>query len=191
MVPWNKLPEDLQKAVLAIVIVWGGTSAGCRVSPPICDPAPPPATTPMICDPPPPPPSSTPSPTITSTITPTVTASPTTTPMICDPPPPPPRTATPAGEGRLDPLPLAEIRSVDILWQGGLAFDAESPWPGADYRWSVSGGILVEEGGCMVWQPPLEPGRYLLQVVADWGRTGLAIDAATLIVDEDGLVSFG
>jgi hypothetical protein len=221
MVPWNKLPADLQKAILTMIVIFGGTSASCRLGPPICDPPPPPATTPMLCDPPPPPPSGTPTLTATATITPTLTASPTTTPMICDPPPPPP-SSTPmlcdpppppssnaapgqsghrapaamlhAGEEMQDPLPLAEIRTVDIIWEegaSGLAFTAETPWPGAHYRWSVSGGSLVEESGCVVWRPPVEPGRYLLQVVADWGRTGLAVDAAVLVVEEDGSVSFG
>ena len=41
----------------------------------------------------------------------------------------------------------------------------------------------------MVWQPPAEPGRYLIQVVADWGRLGLAVDATVLVVQEDGRVS--
>lgn len=99
-----------------------------------------------------------------------------------------------AGEEMQDPLPLAEIRTVDIIGEegaSGLAFTAETPWPGAHYRWSVSGGSLVEESGCVVWRPPVEPGRYLLQVVADWGRTGLAVDAAVLVVEDDGSVSFG
>ena len=107
--------------------------------------------------------------------------------MICDPPPPPPS----GGESRpesQDRLPLAEIRAVDIVWEDGLTFGAETPWPGAHYRWSTSGGTLSESGGGVVWQPPAEPGRYLLQVVADWGQAGLAVDALVLVVEEDGSV---
>ncbi len=89
------------------------------------------------------------------------------------------------------PLPLAEIRTVDIVWQDGLTFAAETPWPGARTRWSVSGGTLVETSGGVVWQPPVEPGRYLLQVVADWGRIGLAVDALVLVVGDDGSLTFG
>jgi hypothetical protein len=298
MVPWNMLPKDLQKAILAMAVLYGGTLA-CT-GPMVCDPPPPPTTsprptpsrTPMVCDPPPPPRIATPS----------------RTPMICDPPPPPTRAATPPpfktpmicdpapgptftpgvparhfqvrsvqttsdpsvsgakvqgkvvsqqgnplgglkvsaeGQSRVQvvtgsngefvlylvepgdyrimvegglqhalslklgqhdvvtvewvevkdtsqaPLPLAEIRTVDIVWDDGLAFDAETPWPDARYRWSVSGGTLVDEGGRVTWQPPAEPGRYLLQVVADWGQTGLAVDALTLIVEKDGNVTVG
>jgi len=90
------------------------------------------------------------------------------------------------------PLPLAEVRVVDIVWQDGLTFSAETPWPGARYRWSASGGTLIEEEGNVIWQPPVEPGRYLLQVVADWGRMGLAVDALALVVgDDDGSLTFG
>lgn len=286
MLPWNMLPKDLQKAILAMVVLYGGTMACSPTGPMVCDPPPPPSMmprptpsrTPMVCDPPPPPRIATPS----------------RTPMICDPAPPPtvaPKpTLTPgvvaprhfqvrslktssdpalAGakvqgrvvnqqgqplsgikvsaegksrvqvvtgsdgefslyisepgdyrimvEGGLDralnlqlgqhdlvtlewvevketsqaPLPLAEIRTVDIVWDDGLAFDAETPWPDARYRWSVSGGTLVDEGGRVTWQPLVEPGRYLLQVVADWGQTGLAVDALTLIVEKDGNVTVG
>jgi len=98
---------------------------------------------------------------------------------------------TESREGSQAPLPLAEVRSVDIVWQDRLAFAAETPWPGARYRWSVSGGALVETDQGMTWQPPLEPGRYLLQVVADWGRVGLAVDAVILVVEDDGSVTFG
>ena len=87
-------------------------------------------------------------------------------------------------------LPLAEIRSVQILWAGGLAFEAETPWPGARYRWSASGGLLEDRDGRMVWHPPLEPGLYLIQVAADWGSRGLAVDALALRVDGDGGVDF-
>ncbi len=327
MIPWSKLPSDLQKAILAMIVVFGGTSAACQLAPPICDPAPPPPTTPrtptptpMVCDPPPPPPttprplattpmicdpapppSRTPTPTVTPSATPTanlLTPPPiicdpapppplTGTPMICDPPPPPPSATVAPGQnftprrvqvttdktapgvnirasivnqngqpmsglrvlvehageevplysgrggtffanfpepGRYTlsiegsetskltlelklhdtatiewvesretsqlPLPLAEIRAVSIVRQAGLSFAAETPWPDARYRWSVSGGTLVEAAGCVTWQPPAQPGRYLLQVVADWGRTGLAVDAAVLVVEEDGRVTW-
>jgi hypothetical protein len=284
MVPWNMLPKDLQKAILAMAVLYGGTMA-CA-GPMVCDPAPPPSMTPrpmpsktpMICDPPPPP----------------RTVTPFRTPMICDPAPPPtvaPKpTATVEGisprhfqvrsvqttsdpsvsgakvqgkvvnqqgrplsglkvsaegqsrvqvvtgsegefalyltepgdyrimvEGGLDhalhlqlkqhdvvtvewvevkqtsqaPLPLAEIRTVEIAWEDGLTFGADTPWPEARYRWSVSGGTLVETDESVTWQPPAEPGRYLLQVVADWGPTGLAVDALTLIVEQDGNVTVG
>jgi hypothetical protein len=86
-------------------------------------------------------------------------------------------------------LPLAEIRAVDVVWEDGLTFRAETPWPGARYRWSTSGGTLAESGEGVVWQPPAEPGRYLLQVVADWGHDGLAVDALVLAVEEDGSVT--
>jgi hypothetical protein len=177
MVPWNKLPKDLQKAILSLIILYGSASVSCRLGPVICDPPPPPTTapkptatptvTPMICDPPPPP---------------------TVTPMICDPPPPPPT----GGESRPqleDRLPLAEIRAVEIVWEDGLTFGAETFWPGARYRWSVSGGTLSESDEGVVWQPPAEPGRYLLQVVVDWGQAGLAVDALVLAVEEDGSVT--
>jgi len=282
MVPWNKLPKDLQKAILAMIIMGGGTIACGRVGPMVCDPPPPPTTTslptPMICDPAPPP-------------TRTATPRPIKTPMICDPPPRPAITPTAvlqrhfqarkfevssdstltgagargtvvdsrgrplaglkvmaqdpnsdlrfvgvtdaqgafmllipqpgdyllmvegdhingvrlnlkqhdlvimewveiAGQSQL-PLPLAEIRTVDITWQDGLTFGAETPWPEARYRWSASGGTLVKDGERITWQPPAEPGRYLLQVVADWGQIGLAVDALTLIVEEDGSVMVG
>jgi hypothetical protein len=300
MVPWDMLPKDLQKAILAMVVLYGGTMA-CT-PPMVCDPPPPPSTsprltptpskTPMVCDPPPPP----------------RTATPVKTPMICDPPPPPTRAATPPpfktpmicdpapypsivpgvparhfqvhsvqttsdpsvsgakvqgkvvsqqgnplgglkvsaeGKSRVQvvtgsngefvlyltepgdyrimvesglqhalnlklgqhdvvtvewvevkdtsqaPLPLAEIRTVDIVWNDSLTFGAETPWPEARYRWSVSGGTLIETEQGVTWQPPAEPGRYLLQVVADWGPTGLAVDALTLIVEQDGSVTGG
>ena len=85
-------------------------------------------------------------------------------------------------------LPLAEIRSVDIIWGDDLTFQADSPWTGARYRWSASGGRLIEETDGVTWVPPTEPGRYLLQLVADWGAEGLAVDALTLAVTEDGTV---
>jgi hypothetical protein len=283
MAPWNKLPKDLQKAILSLIVLYGSTSVSCRLGGPvICDPAPPPSVTPMICDPPPPPPT----PTATPTVTPMICdppPPPSVTPMICDPPPPPsvaPRryfrvrnlqmisdtamrdivvrgtvvdqqgqlledvevTARTDGteidtrteqDGtfflripepgaylimvnddeshglplELKPhdlaiiewaeiesqsqsrLPLAEIRAVDIVWEDGLSFSAEAPWPGARYRWSTSGGTLAESDERVVWQPPAEPGRYLLQVVADWGYHGLAVDALVLVVEEDGSVT--
>ena len=89
------------------------------------------------------------------------------------------------------------MRAVDIAWQEGLVFAAETDWPGARYEWTVSGGTLKavvpglrtgEVEGRVQWQPPAQPGRYLLQVVADWGRTGLAVDALVLAVEEDGSV---
>jgi hypothetical protein len=92
----------------------------------------------------------------------------------------------PQSQGR---LPLAEIRTVELVWEDGLTFSAETPWPGARYRWSVSSGTLAESGEGVVWQPPAEPGRYLLQVVADWGQAGLAVDALVLVVEEDGNVT--
>lgn len=190
MAPWSKLPKDLQKAILTMIILYGSASVSCRLGPVICDPPPPPSVTPMICDPPPPPTTAT-RPTATPTITPMICdppPPPTVTPMICDPPPPPP----PGGESRpesQDRLPLAEIRAVDIVWEDGLTFGAETPWSGARYRWSVSGGTLSESGEGVVWQPPTEPGRYLLQVVADWGQAGLAVDALVLAVGEDGSVT--
>jgi len=188
MAPWNKLPKDLQKAILTMIILYGSASVSCRLGPVICDPPPPPSVTPMICDPAPPPPM-TPTPTAKPTVTPMICdppPPPTVTPMICDPPPPPPS----GGQSRLESqdrlLPLAEIRAVEIVWEDGLTFGAETPWPGAHYRWSTSGGTLAGSGERVVWQPPAEPGRYLLQVVADWGQAGLAVDALVLVVAEDG-----
>lgn len=89
------------------------------------------------------------------------------------------------------PLPLAEIRTVDIFWDDGLTFGADTPWPEARYRWSVSGGALIESDERVTWQPSAGPGRYLLQVVADWGQAGLAVDSLTLIVTDDGSVMVG
>jgi hypothetical protein len=48
---------------------------------------------------------------------------------------------------------------------------------------------LVGAGERVTWQPPTEPGRYLLQVVADWGQAGLAVDALTLVVHDNGSVT--
>jgi len=289
MIRLDKLPKSVQKIVLAVIFFFGGTSASCRLAPPIvCDPAPPPSVTPMLCDPPPMP-SSTPP----LGATPTVTV----TPMICDPPPMPSSTPTPQvaptitlargqhfvgqvtqttsnaelagaaikgtivdgygqplgglsvtlsrdgwqaravsdGAGTFSfevpdagtyvlavegdqadaltlelklhdqvtvewaetwdssqvPLPLAEVRTVEIVRQDRLTFAAATPWVGARCGWSVSGGTLVEEGEHVVWQPPAKPGRYLLQVVADWGRTGLAVDAVVLVVERNGRVTVG
>jgi hypothetical protein len=107
--------------------------------------------------------------------------------MIFDPPPPPSLPAR--APGSRDLLPLAEIRRVEIVWRVGLTFAAETPWPGARWQWSASGGTLSGRGDEVTWQPPAEPGRYLLQVVADWGRIGLAVDAVVLAVAEDGSVT--
>ena len=282
MVPWNMLSKDLQKTLLAMVILYGSTRVCSGPGPMVCDPQPPPTLTirptsfqtPMICDPMPPP---------TQTPTPT----PSKTPMLCDPPPrpsspPPTVTRGPASQhyqvrnvqtssdqsvpgalvkgivrneqgrpvqgvpivaqgqaayravtnnageytvsigapgdyrimvegapefalplqlqlhdvvsvewmqvqdkGSL-PLPLAEIRTVEIVWNDGWDFAAETPWPEARLRWSASGGQLFETEDGITWQPPTEPGRYLLQVVADWGYAGLAVDAITLVVEPDG-----
>jgi len=83
-------------------------------------------------------------------------------------------------------LPLAEIRTVEIVWDDGWDFGVETPWPEARMRWSVSGGQLVDTDVGVTWLPPTEPGRYLLQVVADWEHDGLAVDALTLIIGPDG-----
>jgi hypothetical protein len=232
MIPWRKLPKDLQRAILAMMLLSGEAAAASSCAPMVCDPAPPPSLTPsttpvaspIICDPAPPPPSATPSsaplaspvipdstpppsatptPTATPTITVTPMRPPVKTPMIFDPAPDPPmapdssrieRTET-AGELHAA-LPLAEIRAVSIYWDDttsgqdqGLVFEAGSSWPGARYRWSASGGTLDPDGSQAAWQPPLEPGRYLLQVVADWGATGLAVDALVLVVGADGSVT--
>ena len=106
MVPWNKLPDDLQKAILTMIIVFGGTSASCRLGP---------GTTPMICDPPPPP-SMTPSPTVEATPTPMICdppPPPSVTPMICDPPPPPPFVTVAPGQH-------FTVRTVQIVPDEGL-----------------------------------------------------------------------
>ena len=94
------------------------------------------------------------------------------------------------------PLPLAEIRTVKIAQvtagsarAQNLDFAAASPWPNADYCWTVSGGTLTASGPRVRWQPPVEPGRYLLQVVADWDFAGLAVDAVVLTVAADGRVT--
>jgi hypothetical protein len=94
------------------------------------------------------------------------------------------------------PLPLAEIRTVKIAQvtagsapAHNLVFAAASPWPNADCHWTVSGGTLTASGPRVRWQPPVEPGRYLLQVVADWDFAGLAVDAVVLAVAADGRVT--
>ena len=87
------------------------------------------------------------------------------------------------------PLPLAEIRAVEIVRYGELTFGVRTRWPGARYRWSASGGTLNGTGEQVTWQRPAEPGRYLLQVVADWGATGVAVDALVLAMAEDGRVT--
>ena len=281
MIPWNKLPEDVQKTVLTVLLMSGvSTTASCGV-PTICDPAPPPTTaphsltpspSPLIFDPPPPP----------RTLAPTRTPG----PIICDPAPPPARTRTPVAARRFQlrrlqmtsdptqsgaavrgtvydkqnqplgdikvtvqrsgtvidtvtarngtfaipvpnpgsyqlivggdqssalalelklydvaevewvelptpaqtPLPLAEIRTVDIVWGDGLTFQVDTSWSGARYRWSVTGGTLIDEREGVSWQPPSAPGRYLLQLVADWGYEGLAVDSLVLTVRADGSI---
>jgi hypothetical protein len=238
MLPWARLPKDLQKALLAIVLLSASkASTGC-VPPVVCDPAPPPSATPqppgpptlviqtatatptwtpMVCDPlpppsrtpaatpmvcdPPPPPSPAPTVTPTGTITPTATA--TFTPMICDPAPRPPDSGSlppRGGESLVQSgarLPLAEIRWARIIRPASgatdLLFGVESPWPGADYRWSVTGGqVALANGpaGTLVrWEPPGVPGRYLLQVIADWEADGLTVDVLVMSVDERGRVT--
>jgi hypothetical protein len=47
---------------------------------------------------------------------------------------------------------------------------------------------LVEQDEQVMWQPPAEPGRYLLQLVADWGYEGLAVDSLVLTVNRDGSI---
>jgi hypothetical protein len=238
MIPWQRLPKDLQRAILAMMLLSGEAAAASSCAPMVCDPPPPPSVqpqptpvmSPIICDPAPPPASATPTPTITparppvktpmifdpppepppASVTPTPTATstatperpPAKTPMIFDPPPEPP----PAPNSRLEPptmvkgtsdtLPLAEIRTISIYWDDaagdspdGLLFEAGSPWTGARYRWSASGGTLEVEGERAAWQPPAEPGRYLLQVVADWDAAGLAVDALVLVVGGNGSVT--
>ncbi len=211
MVPWNRLPHEVQRVLLVLAVAAGGTSSASCCFPRVCDPAPPPKVTPTptwprVCDPPPPPPrTAAPAVTVTptSTITPTLTITPgakrsvTPTPpaVICDPPPPPARTTpgamAPDGLPNAARLPLAELRSVDLTWTGGTTFGASTPWPGARYRWSASGGSLTVEGERATWFPPEESGRYLLQVAADWGRDGLAVDAVVLVVAGDGGLTFG
>ncbi len=87
------------------------------------------------------------------------------------------------------PLPLAEMRTVKILPSGLYEFRAETPWPGARLRWSVSGGALSEQGASVMWQQPAAAGRYLLQLVADWGQAGVAVHSLVLIVDDDGSIA--
>jgi len=264
MIRLDKLPTSDQKIALAVIFYFGGTSASCRLAPPIvCDPAPPPSVTPMICDPPPLP-SSTPPPgaaptvpvapgqhfagQVTQTTSNVELAGAAIRGTIVDGYAQPlgglPVTVSRDGwqarafsdqagafsfevpeagtyvlavEGdeanaltlelqlqgevtvewveRWDssqvPLPLAEVRTVAIVRQDRLTFAADSLWAGARYRWSVSGGTLVEAGEHVAWQPPARPGRYLLQVVADWGRTALAVDAVVLVVERDGSVTVG
>ncbi len=109
MVPWDRLPKDLQQAILLMIVMFGGTATACRVGPLVCDPPPPPTHTPMICDPPPPPLTRTPpaSGDATGASIQRVQFS-VKTPMICDPPPPPLRTrraATPTAPVVCDPAP--------------------------------------------------------------------------------------
>ncbi len=306
MVPWTKLPKDLQKTILALVLMSGGATATSCCPPVVCDPPPPPKTappsltrTPIICDVMPLP-SATRRPATAPPVTPPVcdpapppslTPRRTATPIVCDPPPPPgtrppqaTRTAAIARRFQLRslqmtsdstlkgaavrgtvydkqgqpldnvtitvrmattvieaetarngsfflrvaapgtwqlivggdtssavplqlqqydvanvewaqvgavsqaPLPLAEIRTIDILWGDGLTFQVDNPWPGARYRWSVTGGALLGQDEQVTWEPPQAPGRYLLQLVADWGVEGLAVDSVVLTVNRDGSV---
>jgi hypothetical protein len=283
MVPWDKLPKDVQKTILALIVISGGSAATSCRPPVVYDPPPPPKTappsltrTPIICD---------------AMPLPSATPRRTATPVVCDPPPPPAtrspqatRTAevglkfrlrslqmtsdptlpgaairgtvydkqgqplegikvtvrTPStvidtvtarngsfflrvpepgawqlvigddtssalplqlkqydvanvewaeiGSASQAPLPLAEIRTVDILWGDDLTFQVETPWPGARCRWSVTGGSLVGRDEQVTWEPPGEPGRYLLQLVADWGYEGLAVDSLVLTVNRDGSI---
>jgi hypothetical protein len=211
MIPWNKLPKNLQRAVLATILLSSEAAATSCCGPMVCDPLPPPSVTPnltppaspVICDPVPPPPTATATPTATPSATVTPAQPPVKTPMIFDPPPDPPlapdsRRITPAGAAGASsaPLPLAEIRTVSIYWDDsaqeadGLVFEAATPWQGARYRWTASGGALdAGDGEQATWQPPDRPGRYLLQVVADWGATGMAVDALVLVVGADGSVT--
>jgi hypothetical protein len=213
MIPWHKLPKDLQRAILAMMLLSGEAAAASCCGPMVCDPPPPPSVqpqptpvmSPIICDPAPPPASATPTPTATPTATPTPGRPPVKTPMIFDPPPEPPPApdsrrieGAKAARGAGAALPLAEIRTVCIYWDDaagdsaeGLLFEAGSPWPGAHYRWSASGGTLEGRGARMAWQPPAQAGRYLLQVVADWDAAGLAVDALVLVVEDDGSVTVG
>jgi hypothetical protein len=210
MIPWRKLPKDLQRAILAMMLLSGEAAAASCCAPMVCDPPPPPSVTPqptpvvspIICDPAPPPATATPTPTATPTATVTPVRPPVKTPMIFDPPPEPPATPNSmtierakVARGSSAPLPLAEIRSVSIYTDDstpdsadGLVFEAGSQWPEARYRWSASGGSLEHDGGRATWQPPSRAGRYLLQVVADWDAAGLAVDALVLVVGEDGSV---
>jgi hypothetical protein len=215
MVPWNRLPHEVQRVLLVLAVAASGTTSASCCFPRVCDPAPPPKvsptpTWPRVCDPPPPPPrTATPGLTVTptSTVTPTQTITPTLTitpgagrsatppPVICDPAPPParvtPNTMVPNALPGAVLLPLAELRSVDVVWSGGLTFGATTPWPGARYRWTASVGSLATDGERAAWQAPAQAGRYLVQVAADWGRDGLAVDAVVLVVADDGNVSFG
>ncbi len=294
MVPWNKVPRDVQKTVLALLVLSGVSTTASCCGPIVCDPAPPPRTaSPIICDPPPPPRSGSPSPIICDPPPTPRTAAPTRTPgpIICDPQPAPSVTRTPGtnntpaavrrfrlrslqmtSDSTLDgaavrgsvydqqnqplgdvpitvktqgtiidvrtarngsffvrvpnpgsyqlivggdqtsalplelkphdvanvewevmstsalPLPLAEIRTVDIVWGDGLTFRVDTAWSGARCRWSVSGGTLMEEADDVTWEPPTEPGRYLLQLFADWGYEGLAVDSLVLTVRADGSI---
>lgn len=202
MVPWDKLPKEVRKTILVVLaLTSSAATAGC--GPIVCDPAPPPTTTPappitpIICDPSPPPMTATPTPTATRTLTPTptvtrtLTPTPTATrtPLIFDPAPAPSSQRSQTAALGYEALPLAEIRTVTIVPGRGLSFRAETPWPGAQWRWSVSSGTLRLRGARVTWQPPAEPGRYLLQVAADWGATGLAVDACVLEVGLDGRVT--
>ena len=47
MVPWDMLPKDLQKGILAMIILYGGTRVCAGPGPMVCDPPPPPTFTPQ------------------------------------------------------------------------------------------------------------------------------------------------
>jgi len=196
MGPWTKLSREAQLAILAAAIA-SGSSLACSICKPfiICDP-PPPTPTLMICDPPPPSPAqtrTTPKATTTPvkpTATPVQKATPTPTLMICDPPPPSPSQSSSAPSV----LPLAHGREARIVQAapGTLDFAVQRAAPGGDVQWTVSGGTLAalpDDG--VRWEPPRRPGRYLLQVVVDWGAEGLAVDSLVLTVTGEGLVIVG
>ena len=50
MIPWQKLPKDLQRTILAIVVLSGEAAAASSCRPMVCDPAPPPRTSPYADD---------------------------------------------------------------------------------------------------------------------------------------------
>ncbi len=183
---WTRLSREAQLAILAAAIA-SGSSLACSICKPfiICDP-PPPTPTLMICDPPPPSPAQTRTP--QATATPVQKATPTPTMMICDPPPPSPTTG--ASRPTL-PLTRREVRIVQTS-PAGLDFAVARPLTGGNVQWTVSGGALAALPGDGVrWAPPARPGRYLLQVVVDWGAEGLAVDSLVLTVTEDGWVIVG
>jgi hypothetical protein len=189
MVYLHKLSQDAQKVVLALALLAASEAAsGCNSqAAPAADAAPePPAWTPA------PTPTVKVWPTVTPALTPTITPTltiPAATPVAETTPP----SAAPAMPHAGARLPLAEIRWVRILWPASgarhLVFGIESPWPDAAYHWSASGGRIIFTDAGVLWAPPAGPGRYVLQVIADWGADGLAMDAALLVVDQQGGVT--